>query len=136
MSGPLGSQQWMYSTGFYPYEIDQSLRFNDDDSAYLSRTPASNGNRKTFTFSFWTKPSSSTQELFFGSRGSPTVTRFEIGFYLGKLFIQNNNGSSWNLDITSSALFRDFSAWYHLVIKSAATSFASTTAMIGLHAAR
>jgi hypothetical protein len=115
MSGPLGSQQWMYSTGFYPYEIGQSLRFNDDDSAYLSRTPASNGNRKTFTFSFWTKLSNSTYEPVFGSRGSPTVTRFEIGFYLGKLFIQNNNGSSWNLDMTSSALFRDFSAWYHIV---------------------
>ena len=29
------------SSSFYPYQIDQSLRFNDDDSAYLSRTPAS-----------------------------------------------------------------------------------------------
>jgi len=31
------------------YAIDNSLRFNDDDSAYLSRTPASAGDRKTWT---------------------------------------------------------------------------------------
>ena len=37
--------------GFYPYQIEQSLRFNDNDSAYLSRTPASAGNRKTWTWS-------------------------------------------------------------------------------------
>ena len=37
------------------YEISNSLRFNDDDSAYLSRTPSSAGNRKTWTFSVWIK---------------------------------------------------------------------------------
>jgi hypothetical protein len=37
------------------YEIDQSIRFNDDDSAHLSRTPGSAGNRKTWTFSAWVK---------------------------------------------------------------------------------
>jgi hypothetical protein len=38
MSGPFGSSQWMYQSaaGFYPYQIEQSLRFNDDDSANLS----------------------------------------------------------------------------------------------------
>ena len=36
------------------YTIDQSLRFNDGDSDYLSRT-FSTGNRQTWTFSCWTK---------------------------------------------------------------------------------
>ena len=31
------------STG---YEIDQSIRFNSADSAYMHRTPSSSGNRK------------------------------------------------------------------------------------------
>ena len=35
--------------------IDNSLRFNDDDSAVLSRTTTSSGNANTFTFSFWLK---------------------------------------------------------------------------------
>ena len=39
MSGPFGASQWMYnaSSGFYDFEISNSLRFNDaSDSAYLA----------------------------------------------------------------------------------------------------
>ena len=45
------------ATAFYPFEISNSLRFNDDDSAFLSRTPSttSGSSRKTFTFSCWFK---------------------------------------------------------------------------------
>ena len=35
------------------FQISRSLRFNSADSAYLSRTPASAGNRKTWTWSGW-----------------------------------------------------------------------------------
>ncbi|SVC91957.1 uncharacterized protein METZ01_LOCUS344811, partial [marine metagenome] len=38
-----------------PFEIDQSLIFDDGDTSYLSRTPSSAGNRKTWTFSAWIK---------------------------------------------------------------------------------
>jgi len=37
------------------YTIGRSLRFRSSASAYLSRTPASSGNRQKFTFSVWTK---------------------------------------------------------------------------------
>ena len=52
-----GSPTWMYNAGgnFYPYLLNQSLRFNSADSAYLSRTPSSASNRKTFTLSCWVK---------------------------------------------------------------------------------
>ena len=43
------------ASGAGDYTIDQSLRFNLGDSASLSRTPTSEGNRKTWTFSFWYK---------------------------------------------------------------------------------
>jgi hypothetical protein len=39
------------------YQISRSLRFNSADSAYLSRTPASASNRKTWTWSAWVKRS-------------------------------------------------------------------------------
>jgi hypothetical protein len=39
------------------FEVDNSLRFNSGSSDYLTRTPASAGNRKTFTFSTWIKRS-------------------------------------------------------------------------------
>ena len=44
------------------YEIENSLRFNSADDPYLSRTPSSAGNRKTFTLSFWVKKSVDTTE--------------------------------------------------------------------------
>ena len=31
------------------YEVDNSLRFNDGSSDYLTRTPSGTGNRKTWT---------------------------------------------------------------------------------------
>ena len=37
------------------YDINNSLRFRSSASAYLNRTPASAGNRKTWTWSAWIK---------------------------------------------------------------------------------
>ena len=37
------------------YEITDSLRLRSSADAHLSRTNAANGNRKTFTISFWIK---------------------------------------------------------------------------------
>ena len=48
LSGAAGS-------GTTVYTIDQSIRFNDNDSAYMYRTPSSASNRKTFTICFWFK---------------------------------------------------------------------------------
>ena len=46
----LGSPQWMYtSREAEDLTIGQSLKFNDDDNAYLKWTPASASNRKTWT---------------------------------------------------------------------------------------
>ncbi len=43
------------STGFYNGVATQGLRLNDNASQYLSRTPSTGGNRRTFTFSAWIK---------------------------------------------------------------------------------
>ena len=39
------------------YAVDNSCRFDDGSSDYLSRTPASAGNRRTWTWSGWVKRS-------------------------------------------------------------------------------
>jgi hypothetical protein len=39
------------------YAIDNSLRFNDGDSAYLSQTLSTPTNRKIWTYSTWVKRS-------------------------------------------------------------------------------
>jgi hypothetical protein len=58
---PFGSSQWMYSSGFYPTVIDQSLMF--DGTSYLSRTPSVAGDRKTWTWSGWVKRGRLVQTL-------------------------------------------------------------------------
>ena len=37
------------------YDVANSCRFNDDDSAYMHVTRGSAGNQKTFTISMWIK---------------------------------------------------------------------------------
>ena len=97
------------------YEVDNSLRFDDGSSDYLSRTPASASNRKTYTFSTWIKRSaigSGVNWLFSaGTSGAGADRRY--GFYLYNDFLyQDRYGSSNALSLK----FRDISAWYHLVI--------------------
>jgi hypothetical protein len=95
------------------YLIGNSLRFNDDDSAYLSWTPGSAGNRKTWTYSFWYK------RCKFGSRARIIGTtdpwedliRFENN---DKLLILSGESSGYT-SLTTTQVFRDPSAWYHIV---------------------
>ena len=118
MSGPLGSQQWMYSTGFYPYEIDQSLRFNDDDSAYLSRTPASAGNRKTWTWSGWVKRGNvGTFQNIFGVNTYSTNNWLYIHFRDdNRVQINAVQSGVDNVQLYTTQVFRDVGSWYHLVV--------------------
>ena len=52
----VSNEKWFgASAGFYPETIDQSARFNDDDTAYLNDTSPQSGNRRTFTVSCWIK---------------------------------------------------------------------------------
>ena len=44
------------------YEISNSARFDQASSAYLTRTPSSAGNRKTWTWSGWVKNCFATGE--------------------------------------------------------------------------
>ena len=98
------------------YEISRSLRFNSADSAYLARTPASAGNRKTWTWSGWVKSSndSGTQTLFAaGVSGAGPIYFF---FNSGALRLRDfSTGSGVNIFITN-AVYRDPSAWYHIVL--------------------
>ena len=103
------------STG---YTIDQSIRFNDDDSAYMSRT-FSASNRKTLTFSCWVKRGNQgTNQNIFGPQtnntGSGTygVIRLNPQNELD-IFDYTNGTTNWRLQ--STQLLRDSSAWYHFV---------------------
>ena len=93
------------------YQISRSLRFNSADSTYLNRTPASAGNRTTWTWSAWVKRSTlgTEQQLFSASNSSELA--FGTGANIDKLFYID---SATSYRITTQ-VFRDVSAWYHIV---------------------
>ena len=105
------------ASGAGGYTIDQSIRFNDNDSAYLYRTPSA-GNRKTWTWSAWVKRGNftgATQRLW-GSTPSSGSNNFNYG----GIFFSSTDTLNYGLYDTSfrvsSAKFRDPSAWYHIVV--------------------
>jgi hypothetical protein len=106
------------------YAIDNSLRFNDDDSAHLSRTPSSSSNRKTWTWSGWVKRSTlGTQQKFFvagTSDSNRTMLYFETDNTLRVYFrasgVDYGRGSGSAVGQVSTAIFRDVSAWYHILV--------------------
>jgi hypothetical protein len=97
------------------YEISRSLRFNSADSAYLNRTPASAGNRKTWTWAGWVKRTSlatGTDQVLFCGGETNSATGF-LGIYY-----ENNGiftlGSSINI-LNSTPVYRDPGAWAHIL---------------------
>ena len=93
---------------------ENSCRFNVGDSDSLSRTPTTAGNRKTFTLRVWCKKMSDSQMNFMGAGG--TSDQNHISFENDRLQIRHYNGSSNDIIVNTSAVFRDESAWYHFVV--------------------
>ena len=102
------------------YEIGKSLRFRASNSARLTRTPASAGNRKTWTWSAWVKRGllSSAQALFEANSGADyfrfdSSVRFELYF---------NSVSA----LVTTPVYRDPSGWYHIILAVDTTQATST----------
>jgi hypothetical protein len=94
------------------YEIDNSLRFNDGDTAELTRTPGSESDKQKHTISMWVKRCTSgvNQALF--SAGASDQLVYLIRFIDDSLYIQQGG----NFVKQTDRLFRDPSAWYHIVV--------------------
>jgi hypothetical protein len=98
------------------YEIQRSLRFNSSDSAYCSRTVSTAGDRKKWTLSFWYKRSNlgTNQCLFVASDFSSATTTAYITPSDTLEFYDYQSGA-YTTRLITSQVFRDSSAWYHLV---------------------
>ena len=114
------------------YDIPNSLRFNDDDNPSLSRTPASAGNRKTWTWSGWVKRGgygSYGQDLFRSPHSNPSTG---IRFSGTSTSDPKNDGirvffnDAVSADLQTTQIFRDSSAWYHIVLAVDTTQVTSS----------
>ena len=96
------------------YEIENSLRF-DGSSSYLYHTHES-GNKDTFTFSSWIKfgdldNDTSADVLFSVTNTGYVIIRFEDK----QLDYLDYDGTDVK-SVSTNRLFRDISAWYHIVV--------------------
>jgi hypothetical protein len=96
--------------------ISRSLRFNAADSAYLSRTPASAGNRRTWTFSCWVKRSNlGTFQSLFNCIASDASHYTQLIFETSDKFVLYDSLCS-GVALTTTQVFRDTSAWFHFLL--------------------
>ena len=112
----VSSEYWFGAeASFYNGVATQSLRFDRGSNTYLTRTPSSASNRKTFTFSCWIKRAnfaSSVQTLIIARPTSTPSTSIQI-LDTNNIRIQDTGIS---MDLRSSRVFRDVSSWYHIVV--------------------
>ena len=102
------------STG---YKLTRSLRFRSSASAYLNRTPATATNRTTWTWSGWVKRGTvGVAQIIFQANGlSGTTDNDRFLFYFNATGQLSVDGALSVFRLTN-AVFRDPSAWYHIVL--------------------
>jgi hypothetical protein len=114
--------------GFYDYQIQNSLRFDDGSTANLSKTLPDSGDRQTWTFSAWVKRSAFPDNAItifssFVNSQNYGLIRFTNGDGLEVISkISDVNG----IAVSTNQVFRDVSSWYHIVVAVDTTQSTST----------
>jgi len=97
------------------YQIQRSLRFRSSASAYLNRTLGTATNSYKWTWSAWVKRGALGVDdcLFSGGTTAGDANTFNIRFSSTDVITMSSDGTNWRI---TSQVFRDPSAWYHLVL--------------------
>ena len=109
------------SSSFFPFEIGSSLRF--DGGSYLSRG-FTGGNKLSHTISVWVKRtqltgSGHTDSIISAGATGDTNRIFLLSFNTSeKIELWGYSPDAFNqfYQRTTNAVFRDLSAWYHIVL--------------------
>ena len=102
------------------YDIDNSLRFNTADDAFMQRTFTA-GTRTKFTISCWVKrgnlsgkPNNDPHRIIDAFKDANNVSNFFFETDDTLRFFHKSAGTTY-ANVVTNRLFRDPSAWYHLV---------------------
>ena len=112
----LDSQFDSQASSIWPLAFPQvtftnSCRFNDDDSNYLNKTFSGNGNRRTFTLSWWFKNMGGNVHMKSGSSGD----FFTLDNNSDRLRLNGADSTVDKFQLICTQVFRDPSAWYNFV---------------------
>ena len=100
------------------YDVANSLRFDQGSSPYLRRSLGTTTSQQKGTFSYWVKRSDLAD--------SQQIYSNEVANDNNRGYISFESNDSWRAVITASGtdilvktnrLFRDTSAWYHIVVR-------------------
>ena len=112
------------------YNLENSLRFRSSASAYLSRTPTTAGNRKTWTWSGWVKRGTLGATLTIFSARNAETTPYTV------LYLPTSDTATFldslGTSLITTAVYRDPSAWYHFVL-SVDTTQATTANRVKIY---
>lgn len=133
----LAEAQEKTSLGSFPtgrWTPQRSLRFKSAASTYLTRTPATASSQTKGTWSFWVKRGSlpgSRHTLFSTKIGSVGNNALDIEFNTSNQInvIMANTGNT-NYSSTTNNVYRDASAWYHIVVSVDTTQAISTNRLL------
>ena len=96
------------------YQIDRSLRFDQTATSHLNRTPSTSGNKKKWTWSGWVKRcTNGNRDGLFEGEANGNYTLLRIRDDNDKISLDQYGGG--NFYVYTNAIFRDNSAWYHIV---------------------
>jgi hypothetical protein len=116
----------LFSTGFFMTgggsevipQITNSLRLRSSASAYLTKTYPSTGDRKSWTLSLKVKRGtlSTLQSLFSVGDGVTTNGYANLSFTTSNTirFASTPDGATNSSDVSTTAVFRDVAAYYHI----------------------
>ena len=100
------------------YDVANSLRFDDGSNDYLNHTHNAVTSTRKQTFSVWVKRSHLTSYMFIISTKNGTSTDRDGIAFSGsdQIDIRYGAGSSSPIRLTTNRVFRDVSAWLHIVV--------------------
>ena len=102
------------SSGF---DVANSARFNDGDSAYMNLTSVNTvTNRLKFTISLWVKRSTLGAKSMIGTVGGDNSNFGAIWFDSNDKLNCTEGSGGGELNFITNRVFRDVSAWYHIVL--------------------
>jgi hypothetical protein len=109
------------------YEVDNSLRFDDGSIDYLNRTLGTPTSQRIFTISAWIKRGELTAHNYIIGQNSTNESYFRINDADQLDFQDRDSGvGPSDFGLTSNALLRDVSAWYHVVLSVDTTQATNT----------
>jgi len=98
------------------FDVDNSCRFDDGSSAHMHITPSSDGSRVAWTFSTWIKRCALGAMPIFSTPGNTSNIYDEFYFNASDKIQFSAVVSGTQYALRTKRVFRDTSAWYHIVL--------------------